>query len=71
MSHSSEELEIISCYNKIIEDGHVENEMAENQNDLKQPTICFSSYNHPMEPCLIMEFDELKDAHACYNAYPR
>jgi hypothetical protein len=50
---------------------HAENEMVEDQNDLKQPIVRLSSCNGPTEPCLSMKFDELEDAHACYNAYAR
>jgi hypothetical protein len=45
--------------------------MVEDQNDLKQPIVRLSSCNGPTEPCLSMKFDELEDAHACYNAYAR
>jgi len=57
--------------NEMVEDRHAENEMVEDQNDLKQPIVRLSSFNGPREPCLSMEFDELEDAHACYNAYAR
>jgi hypothetical protein len=65
MSHNSH------VENEMVEDRHAENEMVEDQNDLKQPTVRLSSFNCPTEPCLSMEFDELEDAHACYNAYAR
>jgi hypothetical protein len=45
--------------------------MIKDQNDLKQPIASIASFNGPKEPCLDMEFDELKDARACYNAYAR
>jgi hypothetical protein len=57
--------------NEMVEDGHAENEIVEHQNDLKQPIVRLSSFNGPTEPCPSMEFDELEDAHACYNAYTR
>jgi hypothetical protein len=63
MSTNSKEFKIISCGDEIIEDEHV---VVEDQINLKQPL-----YNSPVEPCLGMEFDELEDAHACYNAYAR
>lgn len=78
MSKNSEELEIISSSDDFIEDLNAEPEMVEDQNDinlpkndLEQPTVRFSSYNGPLEPCIGMEFDELEDAGACYNAYAR
>jgi hypothetical protein len=63
MSTNSKEFEIISCGDEITKDEHV---VVEDQITLKQP-LC----NGPVEPCLGMEFDELEDAHACYNAYAR
>jgi hypothetical protein len=63
ISTNSKEFEIISCGDEIIEDEHV---VVEDQINLKQP-LC----NGPVEPCLGIEFDELEDAHACYNAYAR
>jgi hypothetical protein len=63
MSTNSKEFEIISCGDEIIEDEHV---VVEDQINLKQP-LC----NGLVEPCVGMEFDELEDAHACYNAYAR
>ena len=30
-----------------------------------------TSFNGPKEPRYDMEFDELEDAHACYNAYAK
>ena len=71
MNTNSKELEIIACGDEIIEDGHVDNVMAEDQCDLKQSTVHFSWCNGPIEPCLKMEFDKLEDAYACYNAYSR
>ena len=71
MNANSKELEIISCGDKIIEDGHVDNVMAKDQCDLKQSITHFSWCNGPTEPCLNMKFDELEDAYACYNAYSR
>jgi hypothetical protein len=56
----------------------VNDEMIEDQNDinllfndLKQPTPDLSSFNGPFEPCIGLEFDVVKDACACYNAYAR
>ena len=63
MSTNSKEFEIISCGDEIIEDEHV---VVEDQINLKQP-LC----NGLVEPCIGMEFDELEDAHSCYNAYAR
>jgi hypothetical protein len=57
--------------NEMVEDRHAENEMVKDQNDLKQPTVCLSSFNGLTKPCLSMKFDELEDVHACYNAYAR
>jgi hypothetical protein len=71
MNINSKELEIIACGDEIIEDGHVDNVMAEDQCDLKQSTVHFSWCNGPTEPYINMEFDELEDAYACYNAYSR
>ncbi len=51
-TNSEEELEIISLWDEIIEDGHAANVMVEDQSDLKQPTNRFSSYNGTMEPWL-------------------
>jgi hypothetical protein len=42
MNTNSKELEIISCGDEIIEDGHVDNVMAKDQCDLKQSTTHFS-----------------------------
>jgi hypothetical protein len=71
MSATCEELEIISCCEDFIENGHVDNRTVEDQNDLKQPIVNSSSYNDPMEPCFSIEFDELEDVHTCYNVYAR
>ncbi|XP_059461898.1 protein FAR1-RELATED SEQUENCE 5-like [Corylus avellana] len=71
MSINVEELAKSSCCDDFIEDEHVDKEMIKDQNDFKQPIASFASYNGPKEPCLDMEFDELEDAHACYNAYAR
>jgi hypothetical protein len=71
MSTNRKELEIISCGDDIIGDGHVDNVMVEDRSDLKQCTALFSWSNGPMEPCLSMEFGELEDAYAFYNAYAR
>jgi hypothetical protein len=71
MSTNSKEFEIISCGNENIEDEHADNVMVEDQRNLKQPAARFSLFNGHVEPCLGMEFDELEDAHACYNAYAR
>jgi hypothetical protein len=57
--------------NEMVEDRHAKNEIVEYQNDLKQPTVHLFSFNGPTEPCLDMKFDEVEDAHACYNAYAR
>ena len=78
--------EIKSCSKKTyiddflsIEDLHdVDDEIIEDQNDinlvcndLKQPNPSLSLYNGPFEPCIGLEFDEVEDAHAYYNAYAR
>jgi len=70
--------QINSCGDEFIKDLHPDNEMIEDQNDinllghdLKQPIANSSSYNGPLEPCLSLEFDEVEDAHICYNAYAR
>ena len=56
----------------------VDDEMIEDQNDinllcndLKQPNPSLSLYNGPFEPCIGLEFDEVEDARAYYNAYAR
>lgn len=38
--------------NEMVEDRHAENEIVENQTDLKQPNVRLSSFNGPTEPCL-------------------
>ena len=45
--------------------------MVEDQINLMHPIVHYSLCNGPVEPCLSMEFDELENAHVCYNANAR
>ncbi|GLT69356.1 hypothetical protein SLA2020_415140 [Shorea laevis] len=65
MSTTGEEIEIISCCDDFIEDGHADNKMVEDQNDLKQPTVSSSSYNGPIEPCLSFVYAIQVDENGC------
>ena len=75
MSVNDEKPEIISFCDDLVEDlVHVEPEIVEDQNDVDLPTNdlnqTFAS-KWPLEPCLDMVFNDLKDAYACYNLYAR
>uniref|UniRef100_A0A2N9H7A8 Protein FAR1-RELATED SEQUENCE n=1 Tax=Fagus sylvatica TaxID=28930 RepID=A0A2N9H7A8_FAGSY len=49
---------------EIVED---QNDVELGLNDLNKPPVC----DGPLEPCLGMEFEDVEDARACYNAYAR
>ncbi|OMO89454.1 hypothetical protein COLO4_19755 [Corchorus olitorius] len=52
-------------------DKNEQNSVSSSKNNVEQPSLKYSMYSGPLEPCQGMEFEELEDAHTCYNSYAR